>query len=102
MFNLIFVNALLRLLAMLWASPYTFLGLGLGMIGICTGGRARIRGHVIEFYGGGVKWASVGLSHQPDCQSCAGWSMECTAYSPVTGFALDGCSDGTARVAPAW
>ncbi|MGD0900722.1 MAG: hypothetical protein ABR915_23055 [Thermoguttaceae bacterium] len=46
----------LRLLAMLWASPYTLLGLVLGMVGLCTGGRARIRGRVIEFYGGGVKW----------------------------------------------
>ena len=27
-----------------------------GCSGLCTGGRARIRGRVIEFYGGGVKW----------------------------------------------
>ena len=54
--NLTFVNAPLRLLAVLWASPYTLLGLGLGMIGVCTGGRVCIRGRVIEFYGGGVKW----------------------------------------------
>jgi len=47
---------LLRLFAMLWASPYTLLGLILGVFGLCTGGRARIRGHVVEFYGGGVKW----------------------------------------------
>ena len=46
----------LRLLAILWALPYTLLGMFLGMIGLCTGGRARIRGRVIEFYGGGVKW----------------------------------------------
>ena len=46
----------LRLLAMLWASPYTLLGLLLGIIGLCTGGRARRRGRVIEFHSGGVKW----------------------------------------------
>ena len=46
----------LRLLAIIWALPYTFLGLFLGFIGLCTGGRARIRGRVIEFHGGGVKW----------------------------------------------
>jgi hypothetical protein len=46
----------LRLLAMLWASPYTLLGLVLGGVGLCTGGRARIRGSAVEFYGGGVKW----------------------------------------------
>jgi hypothetical protein len=51
-----FVNASLRLLAMLWASPYTLLGLGLGTIGVCTGGRVRFQGCVLEFYGGGVKW----------------------------------------------
>ena len=46
----------LRLLAFLWASPYTLLGLFLGFIGLCTGGHARIRGRVVEFYRGGVKW----------------------------------------------
>jgi hypothetical protein len=46
----------LRLLAMLWASPYTLLGLFLGLIGLCTGGRVRIRVPVVEFYGGGVQW----------------------------------------------
>ena len=46
----------LRLLAMLWASPYTLVGLLLGIAGLCTGGRIRIRGRAVEFYGGGVKW----------------------------------------------
>jgi hypothetical protein len=50
------ITVLLRLLAILWASPYTLLGLLLGFIGLCTGGQARIRGRVIEFYDGGVKW----------------------------------------------
>jgi hypothetical protein len=45
----------LWLLVVIWASPYTLLGLLLGVIGLCTGGCARIRGRVIEFYGGGVK-----------------------------------------------
>ncbi len=45
-----------RLLAIIWASPYTLLGLFLGGIGLCTGGNVRIRGGVVEFYGGGVKW----------------------------------------------
>ena len=50
------VKLSLRLLAILWASPYTLLGLFLGVIGLCTSGHARTRGRVIEFYGGGVKW----------------------------------------------
>jgi len=45
-----------RLRAIIWASPYPLLGLFRGFIGICTVGHARIRGRVIEFYGGGVKW----------------------------------------------
>jgi hypothetical protein len=51
-----FIREMLRLLAMIWASPYTLLGLFLGAIGLSTGGSARIRGRVIEFYGGSVKW----------------------------------------------
>ena len=43
-----------RLFAVLWASPYTLLGLVVGAAGLCTGGRARRRGRVIEFYGGVV------------------------------------------------
>jgi hypothetical protein len=54
---------LLRILAILWASPYTLLGLVLGLIGLCTGGKCRIRGRAIEFYGGGVKWLITRLPH---------------------------------------
>jgi len=46
----------IRLLTILWASPYTLLGLVLGVIGLCTGSHVRIRGGVVEFYGGRVKW----------------------------------------------
>jgi hypothetical protein len=47
---------MLRLLAILWASPYTLLGLLVGLVGLLTGGHGGIRGRVIEFYGGGVQW----------------------------------------------
>jgi hypothetical protein len=46
----------ITILAMIWALPYTLLGMLLGLVGLCSGGRARIRGRVVEFYGGGVKW----------------------------------------------
>lgn len=46
----------LRILVVLWAFPYTLLGLLIGGVGLCTGGQARIRAGVIEFYEGGVKW----------------------------------------------
>ena len=32
------------------------LGLLIGGIGLFFGGRARVRGRAIEFYGGGIKW----------------------------------------------
>ena len=60
-----FIRGMLRLLTMIWASPYTLIGLFFGVIGLTTGGGARIRGHVVEFYGGGVKWL---LQHCPDGQ----------------------------------
>jgi hypothetical protein len=47
---------LVQLLGFLWASPYTLLGLTLGTLGLCTGGRAQRRGRTIEFHGGAVTW----------------------------------------------
>ena len=51
-----FIAVPLRIVAIIWASPYTLLGLLIGFVGVFTGGHARIRGRVIEFYGRGVKW----------------------------------------------
>lgn len=47
---------MLQTLRILWASPNTLLGLSLGLVGMCFGGRAQFRGRAIEFYGGGTKW----------------------------------------------
>lgn len=41
-----------RLLRYLWALPNTLLGLGLGLIALALGGRARIVGGVLEIHGG--------------------------------------------------
>jgi hypothetical protein len=57
------MGAMLTIVGIIWASPYTLLGLLLGGIGLCTGGRAQIRGRAIEFYGGGVKWLVTQLPH---------------------------------------
>ena len=45
----------LQVLAFLWAAPYTLLGLLIGLVGLCTGGRVQRRGRVIEFYGGAAR-----------------------------------------------
>jgi hypothetical protein len=52
-----------RILGILWAAPYTLLGLLIGGIGLCTGGRVRVRGRVLEFHGGAVKWFVAHLPH---------------------------------------
>ncbi len=48
-------HLLIRVVAVLWASPYTLLGLVLGTVGLLTGGRARLRLPTIEFHGGAVR-----------------------------------------------
>lgn len=36
----------------LWASPWTLLGLAIGLLGLVTGGRCRRIGRTLEFWGG--------------------------------------------------
>lgn len=43
---------LLKLLAYLWASPNTLLGLIIVFVAVCTGGQARIVRGVVEVHGG--------------------------------------------------
>lgn len=50
------MQVLVLILKLVWASPYTLFGLCVGILGLCTGGRAQRHQRVIEFYGGGVKW----------------------------------------------
>ncbi len=45
-----------KIAAIIWASPYSIIGLLIGCIGILFGGRVRIVGPAIEFYDGGIKW----------------------------------------------
>ncbi len=51
------------LIRVVWASPNTLIGLLIGGVGMCFGGRARIRGRVIQFYEGGTKWFIQRLPH---------------------------------------
>lgn len=45
----------LKILVVLWASPYSLLGILIGSIGILFGGKARLRDGAIEFYEGGTR-----------------------------------------------
>ncbi len=49
------MSKLWRILAVLWASLYTLLGLAIGGIGLLSGGHVQVRGGVVEFYEGAVK-----------------------------------------------
>ncbi|MEQ8633689.1 hypothetical protein [Gimesia maris] len=57
------MNRISFLIRVLWASPNTLIGLMIGGVGMCFGGRARIQGPVIEFYEGGTKWFIQRLPH---------------------------------------
>ena len=39
----------------LWASPWSLAGLVVGLLGLLTGGRVRLRRPTVEFYGGAVR-----------------------------------------------
>ena len=54
---------LLKIPRIIWASPYTLLGLLIGLTGLCFGGRVRIVEGAIEFYEGGTKWFIQQLPH---------------------------------------
>jgi hypothetical protein len=57
------MQRLLITLRMVWAAPYSLIGLMIGAVGLCTGGHVRIRGRVVEFYGGAVRWVVRHLPH---------------------------------------
>lgn len=59
---------MLRLLRLLWASPYSVLGLAVGAIGLATGGGVRAREGILEFYGGFTRWI---VRHSPLGECCA-------------------------------
>lgn len=50
------IRYLLKALVVLWACPYSWLGVFIGCIGLVSGGKTRFRDGALEFYGGGTKW----------------------------------------------
>lgn len=63
---------LLKTVQVLWASPYSLLGILLGSIGIVTGGRGRLREGAIEFYGGFTQWF---VQHLPTGEHTIGFTL---------------------------
>lgn len=50
------MTRMLIALAVLWASPWSLLGITLGLVGLLSGGSARRVGRVLEFHGGWLSW----------------------------------------------
>lgn len=83
------MRPILQLARFLWASPYTALGLAIGTLGLLTGGRARIRGRIVEFYGGAV---SRFLAILPGLPYVSAITFGHTVLGR-TGDLLDGCRE---------
>ena len=47
---------LMKLLLIIWAAPYSTIGLAVGIAGLLSGGRGRYRDGALEFYGGATRW----------------------------------------------
>ena len=45
-----------KTIAVIWASPYSLVGLLIGTLGIISGGKGRLKDGAVEFYGGGTQW----------------------------------------------
>lgn len=45
-----------RCLSLIWASPYSLIGLLVGGAGLCCGGRARLDQGVLEFHSPLIEW----------------------------------------------
>lgn len=52
-------------LGILWALPWTFVGIAIGVAGLATGGRMRRVRHTLEFHGGAVRWLLSRLPNDP-------------------------------------
>lgn len=51
------LKAKMKVLQTLWTLPNSLLGIGVGFLGILTGGDVQVRFGCIEFHGGAVTWA---------------------------------------------
>jgi hypothetical protein len=51
----VFARKLLKLLKVIWASPYSLIGILIGLLGVATGGKMRWRAGAVEFFGGATR-----------------------------------------------
>ncbi len=58
-------SKIIQLLYILWALPWTLVGLGFGLLGLATGGGMRVRGGIVECHGGMLAWIFERLPIEP-------------------------------------
>lgn len=66
------VGSALTALALVWAMPWTLVGLMLGLGALCTGGKGQRRGRTIEFCGG---WLDLLLRRVPIAGGAAAMTL---------------------------
>jgi hypothetical protein len=70
-----------RTAVLLWASPWTLLGLMLGVAGLLSGGSVRRGPGIVEFHGGAVGWLLRRLPAEPFAMTLGHTVLGLTAES---------------------
>ena len=60
------MRVFIKLIVILWASPYSLLGLAIACTGLCFGAKIRVRDGAVEGYGGLTAWAVRRLPTGPN------------------------------------
>ena len=66
------MQRVLKFLMIVWAAPYSCLGLTIGIAGLVSGGRGRYRDGALEFYGGATRWV---VRHLPLGETTAAMTL---------------------------
>jgi hypothetical protein len=78
----------LKFLLILWASPYSLIGIVIGALGLLSGGHGRLRDGALEFYGGLTAWL---VRHLPTGEFTLGMTLGHVIIGQ-TGAGLEVCS----------
>lgn len=66
------MKPLLKTLCVLWAAPYSLLGVLIGGVGLLSGGKMKFKDGALEFFEGGTKWF---VRHLPLGASTIGFTL---------------------------
>src|SRR6476661_5497934 len=88
MFTMAVRRAIKKTCLIAWASPYSAAGVLIGVVGILTGGKGRMRAGALEFYGGATAWL---VRHLPTGRGTLGMTLGHVIIGQ-TAHGLDQCS----------